>query len=310
RKRDFYNKLLEESEKTNLRCFTMAMVKSPLRYLGGKSKALRFLENFIPDFKEFRELMCGGASMTLYFAPKRPSARFIMSDINYDLFCFWRELKERPDKLIREIKLIKKNFKEGRKLFEELLVRRALNLDCFQRAVDFFVLNRITFSGTVDCVGYSEEAFKKRFTESSIERLWAVSNVLQRIELYYGDYEHLLNLPGNEVFIFLDPPYYSATASKLYGRKGSLHTGFDHERLASLVKECPHKLMVTYDNSQYIRNLYRGFYMVEWRLKYGMTNYGRDYLREGDELLIANYPIKGSFKAPQKHAVSKILYDA
>ncbi|MCS7171582.1 MAG: hypothetical protein NZ851_04625, partial [Aquificaceae bacterium] len=47
----------------------------------------------------------------------------------------------------------------------------------------------------------------------------AVSKVLQRIELYHGDYEHLLKLPGDEVFIFLDPPYYSATASKLYGRK-------------------------------------------------------------------------------------------
>ncbi|MCS7245930.1 MAG: DNA adenine methylase [candidate division WOR-3 bacterium] len=280
----------------------MAMVKSPLRYPGGKSKALRFLEKFIPEFKEFREPMCGGASMTLYLAQKRPSARFIMGDINYDLFCFWKELKERPGKLIEEIKLVKKNFREGRKLFEELLTRRTLNLDCFQRAVDFFVLNRITFSGTVDCGGYSEEAFKKRFTESSIERLWTVSNVLQRVELYHGDYEHLLNLPGNEVFIFLDPPYYSATASKLYGRKGSLHTGFDHERLASLVKECPHKLMVTYDNSQYIRNLYRGFYMVEWRLKYGMTNYGRNYLREGDELLIANYSLKESFKALQKQA--------
>ncbi|MCX8164466.1 MAG: DNA adenine methylase, partial [Aquificaceae bacterium] len=134
------------------------------------------------------------------------------------------------------------------------------------------------------------------------ERLWAVSKVLQRIELYHGDYEHLLKLPGDEVFIFLDPPYYSATASKLYGRKGSLHTGFDHERFASLVKECPNKLMTTYDNSQYIRNLDEGFYMVEWRLKYGMTNYGRNYLREGDELLIANYPIKESFKAIQEQA--------
>ncbi|MCS7171583.1 MAG: hypothetical protein NZ851_04630 [Aquificaceae bacterium] len=58
--------------------------------------------------------------------------------------------------------------------------------------------------------------------------------------------------------------------------------------------------MTTYDNSQYIRNLDEGFYMVEWRLKYGMTNYGRNYLREGDELLIANYPLKEGFKAIQE----------
>lgn len=268
------------------------MVKSPLRYPGGKSKALKFLEKFIPDFSEFRELMCGGASMTLYLAQKIPSAKFIMSDINYDLFCFWKALKENPTKLIEEIRHIKNSFQEERKLYKEILERRDTNLDCFQRAVDFFVLNRITFSGTVDCGGYSEEAFKNRFTKSSIEKLWAVSEVLQRIEIYYGDYEYLLNQPGENVFIFLDPPYYSAKRSRLYGKKGNLHISFDHQRLACLVKKSPHKIMITYDNNQYVKELYKDFYILEWKLKYGMTNYKKNHLREGDELLITNYFIK------------------
>ena len=30
--------------------------------------------------------------------------------------------------------------------------------------------------------------------------------------------------------LYLDPPYYSATKSALYGKNGNLHKGFDHER--------------------------------------------------------------------------------
>jgi len=266
-------------------------VKSPLRYPGGKSKAVNFLSKFVPNFREFREPMCGGASMTLYFAQIKPDANYIMGDINYDLYCFWKTLKEMPEKLIKEIKLIKSSFLDGRKLFEEFMGRRERLNSCFERAVDFYVLNRITFSGTVDCGGYSEEAFRKRFTQSSIERLFEVSKVLKRIQVVWGDYQELLMAEGEDVFVFLDPPYFSAQSSKLYGKRGSLHVNFNHERLAELVKECKHEVMITYDNSPYIKKLYTEFSLLEWKLRYGMTNYGRDYLREGDELLITNYPL-------------------
>ncbi len=283
-------------------------VKSPLRYPGGKSKAVNFLSKFVPNFKEFREPMCGGASMTLYFAQIKPDANYIMGDINYDLYCFWKTLKEMPEKLIKEIRLIKSSFLDGRRLFEELMGRRERLNSCFERAVDFYVLNRITFSGTVDCGGYSESAFRKRFTESSIERLFEVSRVLKKVEVVWSDYEELLTAKGEDVFVFLDPPYFSAQSSKLYGKRGILHVSFNHERLAELVKECEHKVMITYDNSPYIRRLYANFYLLEWRLKYGMTNYGKDYLREGDELLITNYPLEEFFKnlKTQHHISQKV----
>lgn len=271
------------------------MIKSPLRYPGGKSKAVKFLSKFFPrDFREFREPMMGGASLTFYWVQNRPSARFIAGDVNYDLYCFWKELKENKEELINEVKRIKQNAKNGRELFESILARREKQeLSDLQRAVDFFILNRITFSGTVDCGGYSEQAFKKRFTWSSIERLERAYEVIKNVELYHCDYEELINMKGRDVVIFLDPPYYSARNSRLYGKKGDLHTDFDHERLYNVVKRSDHRILITYDNSEYIRNLYRDFYMVEWELSYGMTNYKRDKVRVGSELLIANFPIKG-----------------
>ncbi len=268
------------------------MIKSPLRYPGGKSRAVKFLSRFFPeDFKELREPMFGGGSVTFYWVQKRPSARFVAGDINYDLYCFWKVLKEDKDRLIKEIRRVKETYKDGRALFEEIMSRRGEELDESQRAVDFFILNRITFSGTVDCGGYSEQAFRKRFTWSSIERLELAHEVIRKVELHFGDYEELLNAGGEDVVVFLDPPYYSAQRSKLYGKRGDLHTEFDHERLLKLVKNCKHRVLITYDNSDYIRNLYKDFYMVEWELSYGMTNYKQERIRVGSEILIANFPI-------------------
>jgi DNA adenine methylase len=165
----------------------------------------------------------------------------------------------------------------------------------FCRAVDFFVLNRITFSGVVDSGGYSEQSFKKRFTISSIDRLEKAYHMVKRIEFSPKDYTELLFREGKDVFIFLDPPYYSASKSRLYGKKGGLHTNFDHDAFLKNLSRCQHKWLITYDNSQYIRMLYQDFYQVEWELQYGMNNYKQKIAEKGKELLVANYDINRFF---------------
>jgi DNA adenine methylase len=267
------------------------MIRSPLRYPGGKSKAVKFLAQFVPkDFKEFREPMFGGGSLTLYLAQLYPDRRFVGGDLNLDLYCFWKSLKEQPKELIREIRKFKENFHDGRELFNLLISARDKKKSCLQRGAEFFVLNRITFSGTVDSGGYSEQAFKKRFTESSIERLEKVYPILQRIEFFHGDYAELLHKEGEKVVIYLDPPYYGNKKSRLYGKRGSLHFEFDHLRLLEEIKKTPHRVLITYDDNEFIRELYKDFYIVEWNLKYGMSSFtGKN--KKATELLIANFPL-------------------
>ena len=127
-------------------------IKSPLRYPGGKSRAIKTLAPFFPfEFSEFREPFFGGGSVGLYLAQRQK--RIFANDLNADLYSFWQVLKTQNKVLVNEIQSIKNNFKNGRELYESLLARRNENLSEFQRAVDFFVLNRITFSGVVDSGG-------------------------------------------------------------------------------------------------------------------------------------------------------------
>lgn len=268
------------------------MIKSPLRYPGGKSRAVDYIYQVIPQYKELREPFFGGGSFSFYCIQKRPNAQYYASDINYDLYCFWKELKSHKDELITAILTVKRDHNNGRALFQELVAKRTQALSDFQRAVDFFVLNRITFSGVVDSGGYSEQAFKKRFTLSSIERLKDAYEVVKSIEFSPNDYTDLLFREGEDIFMFLDPPYYSATQSRLYGKKGYLHRDFDHELFFKNMKQCKHKWLITYDNSDYIRESFQDFYQVEWELQYGMNNYKHKIAQKGQELLIANYDIK------------------
>jgi DNA adenine methylase len=123
-----------------------------------------------------------------------------------------------------------------------------------------------------------------------VERLSIASYYLgDNVEVTQGDYERLLQAPGENVFIFLDPPYWSATASKLYGVKGDLHTSFDHERFAENMRRCPHRWLITYDDSPKIRELFSFAHVSEWEFQYGMNNFKQATAAKGREIFIKNY---------------------
>ncbi len=214
--------------------------------------------------------------------------QYWLNDLNYDLYCFWRYASRDIDKLVQQIEQIKHRSPDGRTLFSSL-TQNNLGLDDFQRAVRFFILNRITFSGTVESGGYSQQAFENRFTDSSIQRVAAIGEFLESIKITNFDYERVIQAPGQDVFIFLDPPYLSAKKSKLYGKKGDLHTAFDHERFAENMKKCSHQWLITYDDSAEIRGLFDFANITEWDLQYGMNNYKQSKAAKGKELFIRNY---------------------
>ena len=143
------------------------IVKSPLRYPGGKSKAIdQILPLITNDFSEFREPFVGGGSVFIAVKQRiKHNAIFKINDLNYDLYCFWIYVKNNLFDLVEEISRIKKNTTDGRALFKFYTENDRQWTD-FDRAVRFFVLNRITFSGTVDSGGYSQQAFERRFTKN------------------------------------------------------------------------------------------------------------------------------------------------
>lgn len=285
----------------------MAKLKNVLRYPGGKTRALKYILPIIPkNFSEFREPFIGGGSVFLAIKQDiKPNAIFKINDLNYDLYCFWKYAKEDINTLVKEINKIKQTELDGKKLFNDYTNNN--NYNDFERAVRFFILNRITFSGTVDSGGYSQQAFEGRFTQSSIDKLTLLPEILKDVKITYGDYKELLFQDGKDVFIFLDPPYYRQAKSKLYGTNGHLHTSFNHKRFAEDMKKCNHKWLITLDNSTEIKELFNFAYIYEWELQYGMNNYKQEKAEIGKELFISNYKIEEKKDISTRNVTSEIL---
>ena len=94
------------------------MIKSPLRYPGGKSRIASKLVELMPeDMSEYREPMVGGGSVFIYVRQKFPDVKVRINEYNRDLFCFWKIAKEKNSEFVKEIRQIKKNKKKMEKHF-------------------------------------------------------------------------------------------------------------------------------------------------------------------------------------------------
>lgn len=272
----------------------MSEIKSPLRYPGGKSRAIVRMKQLVPaEFDEYREPFVGGGSFFIYLKQARPDLKIWINDLNPELYFFWKQAQADSEKLAQAVLGMKKERSNGQALFNDLLRVETRSLTEFERAVRFFVLNRITFSGVVESGGYSQPAFEARFTESSIQRLSRVGKVLEGIRITHEDYRELLKEGEKNVFTFLDPPYFKATKSKLYGKNGTLHLTFDHAEFAQEMQRCKHSWLITYDDSPEIRRnfAFANINIYEWELQYGMNNYRQGKADKGSELFIANYDL-------------------
>jgi DNA adenine methylase len=268
------------------------MIKSPLRYPGGKQRAIAQIANYLPQsFHEFREPFIGGGSVFLYICQTYPDIKYWINDLNEELYHFWLQSQNNLPALVEQVWQVKKSKTFGRDLFNQLAKADTAKMTSLERATRFFVLNRISFSGTIESGGYSEASFRGRFTDSSIDRLAALDQSLVNTKITNLDYGQLLEEPGENVFIFLDPPYLANSQSRLYGKKGDLHTFFDHNRFAKLMQDCSHQWLITYDDCEQVRENFAFAFIYEWELQYGMNNYKQKQAKKGNELFITNYPI-------------------
>jgi DNA adenine methylase len=268
------------------------MIKSPLRYPGGKSRAVKLISNLIPTFDEYREPFLGGGSLYVYLKQLYPTKRYWINDIYFELYKFWYLAQNNPNALISKIRFWKNEYLNGKEL-HRYLINNISSFKDEEIASAFFVLNRITFSGTSESGGFSNQSFEGRFTESSIERIELLSKLLTNTEISNLDYKEVVEKDGDNVFIFLDPPYYSATKSALYGKNGNLHKIFDHKRFAEVMKNCKHNWLITYDDSDYIKDIFSFAKIYSWNLKYGMRNVKLGSSQVGKELFISNYLYDG-----------------
>jgi len=163
------------------------------------------------------------------------------------------------------------------------------NLD---RAIAFYVVNKCSFSGLTEISSFSQQASIGNFSVRGIEKLPEYSKLIEKWRITNYSYDHLLDGERSS-FVYLDPPY--DIKDNLYGRKGSMHKGFDHDKFASDCDSCSMDQLISYNSDQLVKDRFKNWNMGEFDLTYTMRSVG-EYMREQKErkeLLLFNYGTQG-----------------
>ena len=90
----------------------MKALKTPLRYPGGKSRAVPKLAQWIPDLTNYdiyREPFLGGGSVALHVTKTYPKLKIWVNDLYEPLVNFWQQLQHEGNYLYNEITKAKKH---------------------------------------------------------------------------------------------------------------------------------------------------------------------------------------------------------
>ena len=188
----------------------------------------------------------------------------IVNDKFKPLISFWKSVQTRKAELCLELrKLLNVVSKSVFGMMRDTIMEET---DEFLQGQQYFVINRCSFSGSTLSGGFSTESSKKRFTESSVKRIEDLD--LSMIEFHNTDFEEFLK--DKDGLIFLDTPYYLGENSKLYGNNGDMHESFDHEKLFEVLNKRQNWIL-TYNNCDHIKDLYKKYEIREVKWSYGMN---------------------------------------
>ena len=200
-------------------------LKTPLRYPGGKSRAIKKMAPYFPnlgEYDEYREPFLGGGSVALHVAQTYPNISIWVNDLYEPLYTFWKQLQISGTKLTNELRQLKSRYPDrgsARGLFleaREYLNRDLFNSEPFHRAVSFYVVNKCSFSGLTESSSFSAQASDSNFSMRGIEKLPEYSKLIENWVITNISYERM-SCDNKEVFTYLDPPY--EIKSSLYGKK-------------------------------------------------------------------------------------------
>lgn len=254
-------------------------MRSPLKWIGGKSKLTDNIVGLIPDHAHYGEVFCGAGWL---FFKKQPSRFESLNDINSDLICFYRCVQNHLEETCRQFKWLL----TSRETFEDFKKQRDVRgLTDIQRAVRFYYCQRMAFGGRVvgQTFGVSPNQAPGINLVRIEEELSAVHLRLARVvieNLSWTDY--LDRYDRADTFFYLDPPYWGT--EDYYGK--DLFPRDDFTRLADQLGQLKGKFILSLNDCGGVRNTFAPFRIQSVKTTYSCA---RESVNTAGEVLIMNY---------------------
>jgi len=270
----------------------MATTTSPLRYPGGKGSLLDLVSRILKyndlERGHYVEPYAGGCGLALSLLYGGYVSDIHINDIDRSIWSFWDSVLNRTDKLVKLIENTPITIDEWKR--QRDIQRDERVTDTLKLGFATFFLNRTNRSGIIKGAGVigglSQEGNYKldcRFNRTElVRRIRRVKKYENQIHLTNMDAIEFMkdsdNLPENS-FICIDPPYFN--------KGSSLYTSFygtdDHKGVSELVLGLKHPWIVTYDDAEEVRKLYKSRRQFSFDINYSVQT-----KRLGTEIMIAS----------------------
>lgn len=281
------------------------IIKTPIRYAGGKTKAIKHIMPYFPEVNKVISPFIGGGSIEVHLTNLGIEVEGY--DIFRPLVTFWDQVLTNNENLVNKLRTIEPT-NENYKLIKEKLIDweytqemlKDWRTDFYKRenplkltdleVAAFYFFNHNTSYGP-GYLGWPSSVYLK---ESSWNKMIdTISNFkAPLLKVYEDDYRNVIT--GNpDEFLYLDPPYFmgkdadNKMHAAIYPMKNFPvhHEGFDHENLRDLLHNHKGKFILSYNNCETIREYYKDFRLEYPKWNYSMgngeTRIGENREREG-----------------------------
>lgn len=204
-----------------------------IKWVGGKTQLLDEVRKSLPsDFAmrqhiTYVEPFVGGGAVMFWILQEYPNIeRAVINDINQELICTYRVIKENVRDLIAELAHIQDDYiplnAEDRKAYfmEKRARFNTKQTTPVETAALFIFLNRTCFNGLyrVNSKGEFNVPHGKYANPRicDVNNLRACSEVLRKVEILCGDFAETGRFAGPDTLFYFDPPYKPITETSSF----------------------------------------------------------------------------------------------
>jgi DNA adenine methylase len=244
-------------------------MKPPFAYYGGKAVLAPWIASLLPPHRVYVEPFAGSAAVL--FA-KEPATHEVVNDVNGDIVAFFRCLRDRPDELLRAVRLSPYSRDE----FAQ--AQDGAEVDELEQARRWWVVVNQGFnksarakngwSSSVECGNGEAKTLANR-----VDRLEEVAARLAEVTIENRDARWVIDAYGKpDACVYVDPPYFAGTRADTVSYPHEFATEDDHRALAETLHATPAAVVLSGYGGPLYDELYGDWHRLERRIVRRVSN--------------------------------------
>lgn len=225
-------------------------MKSFIPWIGGKSQLRKQIIPLISKDTERYIEVFGGAAWVLFGKERCHGQLEVYNDINGNLVNLYMQIKNNCSELQNEI-----DWLQSREIFEHYRKSISENeqMTDVQRAARFWYLIKSSFGANLHSFATSSKNLSKPADELPLYR-----ERLKNVVIENRDFEHIIKIYDRpKACFFLDPPYFKT--ERYYNTRLNCFKMADHQRLKHILKGVKGRFILTYNDCEFIRKMYKDY---------------------------------------------------